>query len=97
MADRVEIECPCCATRLVIDAETSEILSETRPKRDVDKTFRSAMNDVQSGAGKREQAFSKAFDRTRKLDDLLDKKFEEARKKAKDEPDKKPPSPFDLD
>jgi len=97
MKDRIEIECPCCATRLVVDVATSEILAETRPKRDVERTFEAAMGTVQSGADKREQAFSKAFDRTRKLDDVLDKKFEEARKKAAEEPGEKPPSPFDLD
>ena len=97
MPDRVEVECPCCATRLSVDVDSGEILSAERPARDVDKTFEAAMSDVRTGTGKREQAFSKAFDRTRKLDDLLEKKFEEARKKAAKDTSKKPPSPFDLD
>jgi len=97
MRDRVDVECPCCATRLTVDVETGEILAEERPKRDADKTFETAMSDLQAGTGKREQAFAKAFDRTRKLDDLLDKKFEEARKKAAKDPAQKPDSPFDLD
>jgi len=97
MRDRVDVECPCCATRLTVDVETGEILAEDRPKRDVDKTFQAAMTDVQTGAGKREQTFAKAFDRTQKLDDLLDKKFEEARKKASKDDSNKPRSPFDLD
>jgi hypothetical protein len=45
---------------------------------------------------RRAQAFDKAFDRTKHLDDVLEKKFEEARKKAKKD-DSKPRSPFDLD
>ena len=32
-----------------------------------------------------------------KLDDLLSKKFEEAKKKAEKDPDKKPHRPFDFD
>ena len=67
-----------------------------RPQPKPAKSFEQAMSDVSSGAQKREEAFSKAADRTRNLQDLLDKKFEEARKKAKDE-EGPPPSIFDLD
>ena len=49
MADRVKITCPCCDTKLVADSETGEILSETRPKKDVDKSFSEAMTQVRSG------------------------------------------------
>lgn len=96
MADRVSTVCPCCSTKLVVDAETGEILAEERPKADVEKSFEKAMSSVKSGSQRREEAFSKAFEKTQKLDDLLNKKFEEARKKA--EKDKsKPQRPFDLD
>jgi len=98
MADRVDIVCPCCATRLVADTETGEILSEERPKRDTDKSFSEALNKVRSGESRREEAFSKAFERTQKLDTLLEKKFEEARKKAKDDDSaEKPHNPMDWD
>ena len=86
MAEKLTIECPCCSTKLVLDAATGEILSQERPKVDADKTFESAMDAVRSGARRREDAFSKAFEKTRRLDDLLDAKFEEAKKKAKDDP-----------
>jgi hypothetical protein len=97
MADRVQVECPCCRTKLTVDSDSGEILAEERPKQDLTKSFEDAMTHVRAGSDKREEAFSKAFDRTRKLDDLLDKKFEEARKKAEKEPSEKPHSPFDLD
>ena len=97
MVDRVEIVCPCCETRLVADADTGEILSETRPKKDVDKSFSTAMSQVRSGESRREEKFSKAFEKTKKLDSLLEKKFEEARKKAKDDPDEKRHNPLDWD
>jgi hypothetical protein len=96
MKDRHEITCPCCTTKLVIDAATGEILAEERPKQDLTQTFEKALGDVQSGSRRREEAFSKAFERTQRLDDLLNKKFEEAKKKAADAP-QKPRSPFDLD
>lgn len=95
MSERIEISCPCCQTRLVIDTASGEILSEERPKAG-GKSFESALAEVQGGSKKREQAFSKAFDRTRNLDDLLQKKFEEAKKKTSD--DGAPPvNPLDLD
>ena len=96
MADDLDITCPCCATRLLLDRETGEILSEERPAVDHDKTFEDAMNDVNAGAGRREKAFSDAFKRTKNLDSLLEKKFEEARKKAAKD-DTKPTNPLDFD
>jgi hypothetical protein len=97
MADRFDIVCPCCGDRLTVDAETGEILAEERPKVDTEKSFEKAMGEIKSGARKREDAFSKAFDRTQKLDDLLGKKFEEAKKKAEKDKTKKPLRPFDYD
>jgi len=94
MADRVELTCPCCGTQLVADAETGEILSELRPRRTA--SFEDAVSEVRGGAKRREDAFAKAFDRTQKLDELLEKKFEEAKKKSSDD-DRRPVNPLDLD
>jgi len=96
MKDRIDVTCPCCNTQLVVETSSGEILSENRPKMDVDKTFEDAMTSVRSGSDRREDAFSKAFDRTKNFDDLLEKKFEEARKKAKDDTSK-PKNPLDFD
>ncbi len=96
MSDNVELTCPCCETRLVVDAATGEILSEERPKVDHSKTFDSALDEVRGGAKRRSDAFSKAFEKTKRLDDLLQKKFDEAKKKAATDKSK-PQIPFDLD
>jgi hypothetical protein len=96
MSDRVETICPCCSTKLVVDTDSGEILSEERPKADHLKSFDDAMTQVQGSEARRKDAFDKAFDRTQHLDDVLQKKFEEAQKKAaKDK--SKPIKPFDLD
>lgn len=97
MADRVDVTCPCCGTRLTVDTATSEILAEERPKVDPAKSFDAAMEEVRSGSQRRSEAFSKAFDRTQHLPNLLDKKFEEAKKKAARDPSAKPRNPFDVD
>jgi hypothetical protein len=96
MADRLEVTCPCCTTKLVVDATSGEILAEERPKLDADKSFEQAFQEVKGGTQRREAAFSKAFDRTQRLDDLLNKKFEEARKKAATDKTK-PRNPFESD
>jgi hypothetical protein len=95
MSDRVEVTCPCCDTMLVVDAATGEVLSETRPKRP-SKSFEDALGEVRGGSKRREDAFTKAFDRTQHQEDLLEKKFEEAKKKTNDEPTR-PHNPMDLD
>jgi hypothetical protein len=97
MADRFDVVCTCCGTKLTVDAESGEILAEERPKVDTEKSFEKAMDKVRGGAKKRADAFSKAFDRTQNLDDVLTKKFEEAKKKADKDKDEKPHRPFDLD
>jgi hypothetical protein len=93
----VQVDCPCCGTKLVVDAATGTILSEERPKADPGASFEQAMTEVKSGAARREDAFSKAFQRTKNLDELLQKKFEEAKKKAANEPGGKPRNPLDFD
>ena len=94
---KIEVECPCCSNRLTVDAATGDVLAERRAKPDLAKTFDDAMSSVQSGANRREDAFDKAHDRTRRLDDVLEKKFEEARKKAAENPSDKPFNPMDAD
>jgi len=96
MADKVSLECPCCGTKLVVDASTGDILSEERPKTKPTKSFEEALSDVESGSERREQLFTKAFDQTKRLEDLLDKKFREAKEKAKKDKGK-PHTPFDFD
>ncbi|HXV75464.1 MAG TPA: hypothetical protein VD788_04030 [Candidatus Polarisedimenticolaceae bacterium] len=97
MADSIEVTCPCCATRLVVDVATGEVLSLVRPPDDHEQSFDAAMDAVHKSADRREEAFSRAFKRTQNLDDLLQKKFDEARKKAEQEPDKKHRNPLDFD
>ena len=96
MSDRVELTCPCCSTKLVADVATGEILSEERPEPNREASFDSALGEVRSGEQRRNDAFTKAFDKTQRMDDLLSKKFEEAKKKAAKDTSK-PKNPFDLD
>jgi hypothetical protein len=93
---RVEVLCPCCATRLVVDTATGEVLAQHRPKADPSRTFDDAMKKVQAGEQERHAAFERAFSKTQQLDDLLRKKFEEAQKKAAEDVSERV-NPLDYD
>jgi hypothetical protein len=97
MAKNLQVQCPCCSTRLTVDGDTGMILAEERPKITERVSFDEAVREVHESADKREQAFSQAYDRTQKRDDLLDRMFEEARKKAARDPSTKPKNPLDFD
>lgn len=97
MSKKHEIQCPCCDTKLVIDATSGDILSEERPKITDKISFEDAVADVRSGGDRRKKAFDQAFDRTQRQEDILEKKFEEARKKAAKDPSKKPINPMDFE
>ncbi len=90
-----EIRCPCCRTKLTLDAASGAILFEERPKRDA------ATWDGALAAGKRQQddaarQFKQGIERELNADELLEKKFREALKRA-DKSDSPPPRIFDLD
>ena len=80
-----------------MDPHTGDVLAERRPEPKPAVSFEDALGHVRGGEARRQDIFEKAFDRTRRLDDILDKKFEEAKKKAAEDPSKKPTNPFDLE
>ena len=93
--ENLELSCPCCSTKLVVDRDTGDILHEERPK----KAGASWDQAVQAGKDKQAEAeamFEKGMDRERRADEILEKKFEEALKRA-DKSDTPPPRIFDLD
>jgi len=95
MSENLRVDCPCCGAKLVVAPESGDVLNHDAPKT-APKSFDDAVGDMKTGKARREDAFSKAFDRTRRLEEILDKKFEEARKKADDDPNP-PRSPFEGD
>jgi hypothetical protein len=94
-----EVGCPCCGALLKIDAETKAVIAHT-PKA-VPKTFEDleaaakAMKDQDS---RKESLFRQSVEAQKHSGDLLEKKFQEALKRAKETPDTgKPIRDFDLD
>jgi hypothetical protein len=98
-APAFEVTCPCCSAVLKIDPATQGIISHVAPVRP--KTF----NDMEEAAramkeqdSRRESVFRQSVEAQKHAGDLLEKKFQEAMKRAKETPDTgKPIRDFDLD
>jgi hypothetical protein len=94
-----DVGCPCCGALIKVDPETRAVIAHTPPARP--KTFNDfeeaarAMKDQES---RKESLFQQSVEAERNKADLLEKKFQEAIRKAKETPDTgKPLRDFDLD
>ena len=94
-----EVTCPCCSAVLKIDAEAKAVIAHTaavKPKmfNDIEEAAR-AMKEQDS---RRDSIFRQSVENQKNASELLEKKFQEAVKKAKESPDTgKPIRDFDLD
>jgi ribulose kinase len=94
-----EVTCPCCSALLKIDAETRAVIAHTAAVKP--KTFsdmEAAAKAMREQDSRRESIFQQSVEAQKHASDLLEKKFQEAVKKAKETPDTgKPIRDFDLD
>jgi hypothetical protein len=98
-APSFEVTCPCCSAVLKIDTATKAVIAHTAAVKP--KTF----NDMEAAAkamreqdSRRDSIFQQSVEAQKHAKDLLEKKFQEALKKAKETPDTgKPIRDFDLD
>ena len=94
-----DVTCPCCSAVLKVDPEDKAVISHTaavKPKmfNDMEDAAR-AMREQDS---RRDSIFRQSVEAQKHASDLLEKKFQEAVKKAKESPDTgKPIRDFDLD
>jgi hypothetical protein len=94
-----DVTCPCCSALLKVDVETRAVIAHTAAVKP--KTF----NDMEAAAramreqdSRRESIFQQSVEAQKNASSLLEKKFEEAVKRAKESPDTgKPIRDFDLD
>jgi hypothetical protein len=97
-ADNLNVTCPCCQAKLVVDPIFGAVLSHEAPVKagpNVDLT--DAQNILNEQNRQREDKFADSWFKESNKEDILAKKFEEAMKKAKDTPAGKPIRDFDLD
>jgi Zn-finger nucleic acid-binding protein len=94
----VLVTCPCCQAKLTVDAELGVVLShEGPPKKGPDVDLSDAAKILAEQNRQREDKFRDSWFVETNKEDILAKKFEEAMKKAKDQPAGKPIRDFDLD
>lgn len=98
-AQPFEIGCPCCSALIKVDPETRAVIAHTpavRPKTFND--FEEAARAMKDQDSRRESLFQQSVANEKNKADLLEKKFQEAVRKAKETPDTgKPIRDFDLD
>ena len=94
----IEVLCPCCQSKLVIDTQLASVLSHTpQPKTAPDVDISDAARILADQAQRREDKFRQSWEAENKKEDVLARKFEEALKKAHKGPLEKPMRDFDLE
>ena len=99
MSKAFTVPCPCCKAKLTIDPELASVISHEAPP--VVRTVSdlgAAVDVLKSKSAEREERFRKEMEAraTGQKSKLLDRKFQEGLKKAKDSPDP-PVKPIDID
>jgi hypothetical protein len=93
-----EVACPDCGAMLRIDATTGLVVSDTpAPRKRMFEDLETAAKAMRDQEERKESIFRQSVDAEKNKADLLEKKFAEALRKAKDAPDVKPLREFDLD
>src|SRR6476646_10622731 len=99
MAQLVEVECPCCQAKLKVDPETQAVISHMVPEKPpVIEDLAAAVAKLKGEAGRRDEVFRKSVETEKMHGKVLEKKFDELLRQAKENPDTKPPTrDIDLD
>jgi hypothetical protein len=84
----IEVSCPCCQTALKIDPETRAVISHKSPEKPpAIEDLAAAVAKLKGEPGRREEIFRKSFEAEKSMGKVLDRKFDELLKQAKENPD----------
>jgi hypothetical protein len=93
-----EVACPDCGAMLKIDAATGLVVSHTpAPRKRMFEDLETAAQAMREHDERKESIFRQSVEAEKNKEDLLEKKFAEALRKARDAPEGKPLRDFDLD
>jgi hypothetical protein len=95
----VELICPCCHARLTVDAALQRVVAHQPPRLRQQRSRDLARADqlLKREAAQRETHFRQSAKEERIKSQLLERKFEEALRKTKDQPVTRPTREIDLD
>ena len=94
-----DVVCPCCDAVLKIDPETRAVIAHTVPVKPLPfEDLAAEVAKLKGEGARREQLFQKNFEAEKTHGKVLEKKFDELFKRAKENPDLTPPKrDIDLD
>ena len=94
-----EVPCPDCGAMLKVDPATRTMIAHTSaPRKRTFDDLESAARSMREQDERKESIFRQSVEAERNRGDVLEKKFAEALKRAKETPDTgKPLRDFDLD
>ncbi|MBI4473308.1 MAG: hypothetical protein HY646_11620 [Acidobacteria bacterium] len=94
----IRVVCPCCGARLTVDAELRKVIAhETPPRQSQTPDLDNAAALLEQNAARREALFKQSTEEEKVRSKVLERKFEEALKKSKDQPVSRPTRDIDLD
>lgn len=96
MPEALDVTCPCCEAQLKVDPETGAVVWVDKKKAPA-KDFDDLVSRVGRNKSVLDEKFARSVQQTRRASEILDRKFEEARRRAEADPGAKPPHPFDND
>lgn len=83
-----EVGCPCCGAVLKVDPVLKAVIAHTAPKQaKTFQDFEEAARSMREQDQRRESLFQQSVEAEKNKADILEKKFQEAVKKAKETPD----------
>ena len=94
MPEALDVACPCCGALLKVDPDSGSVVwadKKKAPPKDLDDL----VDRVRSHKSVLDEKFARSVQQTRNAREVLEKKFEEARKRAAADPTARPPNPFD--
>ena len=93
-----EVACPDCGAMIRIDATTGVVISHTSaPRKRMFEDLETAAQAMREHDERKESLFRQSVEAEKNKEDLFEKRFAEALRKAKDAPVGKPLRDFDLD
>ena len=94
----IQITCPCCDATLTIDPALAAVLDHKLPvKPQMAVQLKDAVRLVSEEATRRDEKYQKIAEAEKNKSKVLEAKFQELFKKAKEEPITKPLKDIDLD
>ena len=94
----IHVTCPCCEALLTIDPMLGAVLNHKLPaKPQVTVQLKDAVTFVKEEASRRDEKYQKIAEAEKNKSKVLEAKFQELFKKAKEEPITKPLKDIDLD